>query len=220
VTSKACITVIAAAGSTLASALGAALQIRHWDCAVATPGGESGADPAVRRPVVIVLEDDDGGLVNAWPGNAATSVVIGSGRSLGRLVEVARAGATVLNQDMPFLYLVRQLETALDDLLDHRASRNGDRRARMVARLMRLRAEQAALAALTPREREVLTDLASGRVAEQIAADSYRTLSTIRSQIKSGLGKLGLTSQVAAIALVNRAHPERCGWATDGFPQF
>jgi len=127
----------------------------------------------------------------------------------------------VLNQDMPFLCLMRQLETALHDLLDHRASRNGDRRAmRMVAQLTRLRAEQAALAALTPREREVLTDLASGRVAEQIAADSYRTLSTIRSQIKSGLRKLELTSQVAAIALVNRAQPERCGCATHGFPQF
>lgn len=186
------------------------------------PGEEPGAGPAVRRPVVIVvLEDDDGGLVNGWPANATASVVIGSGRSLGRLIVVARAGATVLNQDMPFLCLVHLLETALHDLLDHRASRNDDRRAmQVVTQLTRIRAEQAALAALTPREREVLIRLASGRVAEQIAADSNRAVSTVRSQIKSGLRKLGLTSQVAAIGLVNRAHPERCVCGNQRFPQF
>jgi two-component system, NarL family, nitrate/nitrite response regulator NarL len=60
---------------------------------------------------------------------------------------------------------------------------------------------------LTPREQDVLADLMDGCSAEEIAAASYVSTATVRSQIRAVLAKLSVHSQVAAIA---RAH--RAGW--------
>ena len=61
--------------------------------------------------------------------------------------------------------------------------------------------------ALTPREQAVLARLVAGDLAETIAARSYLSVGTIRSQIKSILRKLGVSSQLAAVALAREA-----GW--------
>jgi DNA-binding NarL/FixJ family response regulator len=65
----------------------------------------------------------------------------------------------------------------------------------------RLRAERQPLETLTPREREVLRDLTLGLRAQDIASRSFVSISTVRSQIKSILAKLGTRSQIQAIAL-------------------
>jgi DNA-binding NarL/FixJ family response regulator len=62
--------------------------------------------------------------------------------------------------------------------------------------------------ALTPREQAVLARLVAGELAETIAARSYLSVGTIRSQIKSILRKLGVSSQLAAVALARNA-----GWS-------
>jgi DNA-binding NarL/FixJ family response regulator len=59
--------------------------------------------------------------------------------------------------------------------------------------------------ALTPREQAVLAGLVLGESAERIAARSSVSLYTIRSQIKSLLLKLGVSSQLSAVALARRA---------------
>jgi DNA-binding NarL/FixJ family response regulator len=65
---------------------------------------------------------------------------------------------------------------------------------------------------LTARERYVLARLIDGRCAEAIAADAYVSLSTVRSQIRSILRKLGVNSQLEAVALARRAGwPEATG---------
>jgi DNA-binding NarL/FixJ family response regulator len=69
------------------------------------------------------------------------------------------------------------------------------------------RARLAPFAALTPREQAVLKGLVAGESAETIADRSYLSLATIRSQIKSILRKLGVSSQLAAVALARDA-----GW--------
>lgn len=71
-----------------------------------------------------------------------------------------------------------------------------DKRAREKVRL-------AAFERLTPREREVLAELSRGRTAAVIAEASFVSLSTVRSQIRSVLTKLGVTSQLAAVALAH-----------------
>jgi len=53
---------------------------------------------------------------------------------------------------------------------------------------------------LTPREKEVLGEIIKGRSAEGIANNSWVAVSTVRSQIKAILQKLGVNSQVAAVA--------------------
>jgi DNA-binding NarL/FixJ family response regulator len=57
---------------------------------------------------------------------------------------------------------------------------------------------------LTIRERDVLAALLDGLSAEEIAARRYVALSTVRSQIRSVLHKLGARSQLAAVAHATR----------------
>ncbi len=65
-------------------------------------------------------------------------------------------------------------------------------------------------ATLTYREEAVLAELLEGHCAEEIAKAAYVSISTIRSQIKSILQKLGVNSQLAAVALARRA-----GWSLE-----
>lgn len=58
---------------------------------------------------------------------------------------------------------------------------------------------------LSPRELTVLARLASGRRAETIAGELTVSLSTVRTQIRSILAKLDVTSQLEAAAIAHRA---------------
>ena len=60
-------------------------------------------------------------------------------------------------------------------------------------------------AILTERERIVLAELIEGHCAEEIATAGFVSISTVRSQIKAILQKLGVNSQLAAVALARRA---------------
>ncbi|HEX6417735.1 MAG TPA: response regulator transcription factor [Acidimicrobiales bacterium] len=72
---------------------------------------------------------------------------------------------------------------------------------------------------LTPRERAVLGALVDGLSAEEIAEKDFVALTTVRSQIRGVLQKLGVRSQLAAVALANRSGwaPPPDGPAGDGF---
>jgi two-component system nitrate/nitrite response regulator NarL len=69
------------------------------------------------------------------------------------------------------------------------------------------KAQLSSLSRLTPRERQVLQLLTEGKSAEEIATDQFVTMATIRSQIRAILQKLGVNSQLAAVALARRV-----GW--------
>jgi len=58
---------------------------------------------------------------------------------------------------------------------------------------------------LTRREQRVLGALMEGKSAEEIAESDFVGLTTIRSQIRAILQKLGVRSQLAAVAQANRA---------------
>ena len=60
---------------------------------------------------------------------------------------------------------------------------------------------------LTDREAEVLTAIVEGANADEIAGRQHVAVSTVRSHIRSILDKLGVNSQLAAVALARRA-----GW--------
>ncbi|MGA3218808.1 MAG: helix-turn-helix transcriptional regulator [Acidimicrobiales bacterium] len=66
---------------------------------------------------------------------------------------------------------------------------------------------------LTRRERQVLLALMSGSTAQEISKESYVSLPTVRSQIRSILSKLGVSSQLAAVVLAYRS-----GWAPQALP--
>jgi DNA-binding NarL/FixJ family response regulator len=62
---------------------------------------------------------------------------------------------------------------------------------------------QARFEALTPREAIVLGGLANGLTAEEIAREHFVALTTVRSQIRAVLQKLGVRSQLAAVAVAD-----------------
>jgi DNA-binding NarL/FixJ family response regulator len=60
---------------------------------------------------------------------------------------------------------------------------------------------------LSPREQAVLARLVAGEPAETIADRSYVSLATVRSHIRAILLKLGVNTQLAAVAMAREA-----GW--------
>ncbi|MBB3044879.1 response regulator transcription factor [Nocardioides soli] len=64
------------------------------------------------------------------------------------------------------------------------------------------------LDSLTPREREIVTQLMGGRSTAAIAREGVVSEATVRTQIKSIFAKLGVNSQLAAVALAHQA-----GWS-------
>jgi two-component system, NarL family, nitrate/nitrite response regulator NarL len=62
---------------------------------------------------------------------------------------------------------------------------------------------------LTSREGEILAALAHGKRVSEIARESFVSEATVRTQVKSILGKLGVNSQIAAVAIARDAgwHP-------------
>lgn len=63
---------------------------------------------------------------------------------------------------------------------------------------------------LTGREREVLANLVDGRDVAEIASDAVVSVATVRSQVRGVLTKLGVSSQLQAVARARRA-----GWRRD-----
>ena len=59
------------------------------------------------------------------------------------------------------------------------------------------------LASLTERERTVLDRLAKGQRAQSIADEFVVSVTTVRTQIRAILGKLGVCSQLEAVVLLN-----------------
>jgi DNA-binding NarL/FixJ family response regulator len=122
-------------------------------------------------------------------------------------IAVERGAATVLPKDS-------DLDTLVDVLTavrDGRPVLDEGRRQDLLAAARRNRADEKARLApfrsLSPREDEVLRSLAAGQPAAAIAAAGYVSEATVRTQIRAVLTKLGVTSQLQAVALARRA-----GW--------
>lgn len=99
-------------------------------------------------------------------------------------VQLTLAGMPLLSDDERF-----------DLIVDLRAEREVQRRV------------MGPFAMLTKRESEVLAALCMGKSAAEIAETSFVSMTTVRSQIRSVLAKLGVTSQLAAVGMARRA-----GW--------
>lgn len=129
------------------------------------------------------------------------------------LARAADAGAeAVLSKSEPLTDIV---ETILMVAGGH-AVRSAQR-AELAAELRRLQAEQsqreAPFAGLSPRERQVLAGLMHGQGPALLAERNYVSVTTVRSQIRSVLSKLGVSSQLQAVAMAHQSgwNPEADG---------
>ena len=172
------------------------------------------AEAAAVRPTLVVLDLDLQGAGYGYD-------LIGPLRALG-------AQVLVLTGTTDRMELARCLEAGalgiaskangFGSVLDHvRRAADGEsvtpitERTQLLADLAaHRRAEdrrKAPFEALSARERDVLRQIAEGQQAAAIAKASYVSLATVRTQIRSILMKLNVTSQVAAVALARQG-----GW--------
>lgn len=70
-------------------------------------------------------------------------------------------------------------------------------------------ADRALLASLSPRQREVLELLAAGRRNEEIAADLYLSLNTVKFHVRAILARLGVRNRVEAAQVLARLERDR-----------
>jgi len=136
-------------------------------------------------------------------------VVKGGNREHDQLLEYVRASSgVVLDSCVALDELVQMLRGLLLETpppeIDSWSQSKPDVESRLTTRLT-------PFLILTPREQHVLAELTEGRTADAIAKSSWVALSTVRSQIKSILQKLGVNSQLAAVALGRQA-----GWTYSG----
>lgn len=198
----------------LSGALSLALRARGLDVATSSgPAATDVVDAARHRAPVVVLLDLDLGplgsgldLVGPLVEAGATVVMLTGVTDRAQLAACVEAGASgLLAKTIPFDDLIEAVATVANrgTLLDQ-AGRDellADLRAKRAADRRRL----AAFETLTARERAVLAQLMEGRSAEAVAAASFVSVATVRSQIQAILRKLGVSSQLAAVALAREA---------------
>jgi len=168
------------------------------------------------RPGVVLLDLDLGALgdgsdlIQPITALGARVLVVSGTTDQVRLAETVERGAVgFLSKTAPFEDL---LSTVLD-VVAQRPVLSITRRYDLMAELRLARSARtkdlAPFRALTPRERTVLSAMAKGHRAETMAADAFLSEATVRSHIRSLLAKLGVKSQLEAVALA---------WAAGWFP--
>ncbi len=177
-----------------------------------TVGAEELLDTISSRPPDCVVVDlglpfPGGGsaLIGPLAEQEIRVVVLTGETELQLLARSSGAGAeAVLSKSEPLTDIV---ETILQ-VAGGQAVR-ATQRAELAVQLDRLMAEQderqALFAELSPRERQVLAGLMDGRSPALLAEQNYVSVSTIRAQIKSVLRKLGVTSQLQAVAMAHQS---------------
>jgi two-component system, NarL family, nitrate/nitrite response regulator NarL len=168
-----------------------------------------------REPQVVLLDLDlgpagDGGQLIAPLSRAGCRVVV-----LTAWPDTARWGGcvangalTVLTKSAPLRVIVEVIKRVAQGLPVMSRARRGElvnlwRTARTDQDERRSRLDR-----LTPREAQVLGELLQGKRVREVAQAAYVSEATVRTHVKSILAKLGVTSQLAAVALAREA-----GWA-------
>lgn len=197
-----------------------ALALRQRGLQVEAVNGPN-REAVVRRaaelaPVLVLLDLDLGpalgngvDLVRPLVDAGGRVVIMSGDTSRPRLGACVEAGASgVVSKASRFDDLVEAVQRSADggDLLP------GGERQRLLAELRESRRASherlAPFTSLSPREQAVLARLMAGESAERIAEHSYVSLATVRSQIRAILLKLGVNTQLAAVALACDA-----GWS-------
>lgn len=152
--------------------------------------------------------------IAADPRAAGVHIVVVTTFELDEYVaEAIRAGASgFLVKDTEPADLVRAVRVAArgDALLSPTVTR---RLLARVAQATRDVAPPAALADLTPREREVLVEVARGLSNDEIARTLYLSESTVKTHVSRVLTKLGARDRAQLVVVAYEAGLVRPGWA-------
>ena len=166
-------------------------------------------------PVLVLLDLDLGSaigsgleLIRPLVETGARVVMVTGVADRARLGACIEAGAVgVVSKATEFSVLIESVQRAIEG---QPLLRDDERLALLKEVRDRRRADHDRLDpfdALSPKEQAVLVHLLAGESAETIAEKSYVSLATVRSHIRAILLKLGVKSQLAAVALARKA-----GW--------
>ncbi|HEY9563977.1 MAG TPA: response regulator transcription factor [Nocardioides sp.] len=172
------------------------------------------AEAAEWSPQLVLLDlglpDDQSTLPMVRPlvDLGAKVVMVTAETDRARHAECVAAGAIgIVSKTVSFDRLV---EVVLDAVAGRPLMTNAERED-LLADLRQRRADESERLApfekLTERERQVLAGLMQGLAAEALANELFVSMATMRSHIRSILSKLGVRSQLAAVAMAQAA-----GW--------
>ena len=170
------------------------------------------------RPDVALVDLNLGGGRSGFPligplvGHGVKVVAFTASDDPLAMARCVEAGATAfLHKASPFDALLATIERVLagEELISQQ------RRQELLALLRSSRdaddSRLARLASLTPREQDVLKGLMAGRTAAKIAEESYVSIRTVRTHIEAIHRKLGVKSQLSAVAFAREV-----GWPREG----
>lgn len=199
-----------------AQSLALALGASGYDAQRLTVGdGVSAAQLVVAtqrwRPQVVLLDldlgttGDAGRLIPRLAGPGTTVIVLTASTDRVRHGECLAAGAAAV---LPKSGSLSEIRAALRLVEARRPVTPREDRERLIQQWRSQRTEvtrsRLRFDTLTAREREVLADLVRGCTVAEIARAGVVSEATVRTQVKSILAKLQVSSQLAAVALAHR----------------
>ncbi len=120
---------------------------------------------------------------------------------------LAQGALTVLPKTSPLDVIAHVIDGAVRGIPLMSANQRRDLTSLWLSRSSAQDDRKKRLARLTPRETHVLLQLIQGKRVHDIATESFVSEATVRTQVKSILAKLGVSSQLAAVAMARDA-----GW--------
>jgi two-component system nitrate/nitrite response regulator NarL len=174
----------------------------------------------LERPQVVMLDLDlgpagDGSrLVQPLRAAGAEVMIVSGTTELARLGECLCLGArTVVPKSAPLNVILARLRCVVGGLPAMPRHEREELIATATHRHRWTREMHDRLHSLSRREAEVLAELMTGHPVDDIARRSFVSVATVRTQVKAIRRKLGVSSQLAAVGLAQRA-----GWPSQTGP--
>lgn len=197
----------------LAESLRLTLSAEGYDVTVPPVGPADVHEAAITSPPDVVLLDldlgDAGGdgsvHVEALAVGGAKVIVVSGTPDRLRVAACLESGACgFVSKAAPLDELLAAVRTAAagGDVISF--AQRQDLLQELRGARARRRQELAPFQDLTGRERFILAQVMDGRSAAEIATGAYVSEATVRTQIRAVLGKLGVRSQLAAVAAARR----------------
>jgi two-component system, NarL family, nitrate/nitrite response regulator NarL len=206
----------------LSQALAHALRPKGVDVTAVRPTSTPQVLAAVDRhdPSIVLLDLDLG--TDLAPGEALVPDLVDKGVRVLVVTgteDLSRIGAAVDAGAEGFVHKSAGFDALLDAMqrmAEGEAPTDPSELRRLDQRIAREQAEHQrqlqVFDRLTDREQAVLARLMEGASVDEIASDNVVSVATVRSQVRGVLTKLGVNSQLAAVALAHRLgwdHPGR-----------
>lgn len=144
-----------------------------------------------------------------WRDEAPRVIILSNSSEAERIVDAVRAGAAGwVRKDESFEHLVDVIRRAARGETWLPPAEMGRIMAMLLQDQEQRRENDELLAALTPREREVLTCLAEGAGRREVADRLHLSANTVRTHLQNLMAKLGVHTTLEAVAL-SRPHLEQ-----------